>query len=122
MNLTEKYPRIKPEAIKPVRHHTDWGTRLMFHPDLFPKYKGTRYDVLDETDTLHTGVLWEGDSFQAPFPQRRVWFKNRGPYAREYQPCDSGTTRTRRKYDNLRSLREAWGIRHARGPEPQNLF
>ena len=48
MNLTEKYPRIKPEAIKPVRHHTDWGTRLMFHPDLFPKYKGTRYDGLDE--------------------------------------------------------------------------
>lgn len=79
MNLTEKYPRIKPEAIKPVRHHTDWGTRLMFHPDLFPKYKGTRYDVLDETDTLHTGVLWEGDSFQAPFPQRHPIIKAWSP-------------------------------------------
>ena len=73
MNLLEKYPHIKPETIKPIRYATDWGTRLFFHPSLFPGILGDTYDALDVIDDnghLHESVTYEDGKFSHTYLQQ----------------------------------------------------
>lgn len=73
MNLLEKYPHIKPETIKPIRYATDWGTRLFFHPSLFPGILGDTYDALDVIDDnghLHESVTYEDGKFSHIYLQQ----------------------------------------------------
>ena len=70
MNLLEKYPHIKPETIKPIRYATDWGTRLFFHPSLFPGIQGNTYDVLDDNGHLHESVTYEDGKFSHAYLQQ----------------------------------------------------